>query len=120
MQRVRSQEMSGQSWHEVTVSRRSRHWATAKTSEADVSIGVLGGRLMTQCGRHVDHCRQAFFRHGDVGIRVAILPAGWISGHIKQRLARDRKIEKITEGQQYQLLSNRPLSVERVRPFLDP
>jgi len=39
--------MSGQSWHEITLSRESRHGTTAYPSEADGFDEVADGRLLT-------------------------------------------------------------------------
>jgi hypothetical protein len=45
--------MSGQSWHEITVSRESRHPTTAFHPRADGFDEAADGRLMTRCG-HTD------------------------------------------------------------------
>jgi hypothetical protein len=50
-QRVRSQEMSGLSGHEISLSRKSRPYATACPSEAGVFDRVEKSRLLTQ-SRH--------------------------------------------------------------------
>jgi len=46
--RIRSQGMSGQSWHEITVSRESRRATTASPTKADGFDEAADGRLLTQ------------------------------------------------------------------------
>jgi hypothetical protein len=41
--------MSGQSWHEITVSRKSGHEATASPTKADGFDEAADGRLLTDC-----------------------------------------------------------------------
>jgi len=42
--------MSGQSWHEITVSRESRHRTTASPTKADGFDEAADGRLLTRLG----------------------------------------------------------------------
>jgi hypothetical protein len=49
-------------WHEITVSRESRHGTTAYPSEAVVLCPVCLRPKMTRCGNHAPRCWSNFCR----------------------------------------------------------